>query len=80
VNDVAIIGVGIHQFGRFDKSAMEMGATAGSPGRPGVGFVRFYGAPRTTAATILTTWRGQPSDSVLPISASSVGGCLSPTA
>ena len=28
MNDVAIIGVGIHPFGRFDKSAMEMGADA----------------------------------------------------
>ena len=27
-NDVAIIGVGIHPFGRFDKTAMEMGAEA----------------------------------------------------
>ncbi|HEV7421607.1 MAG TPA: thiolase family protein [Mycobacterium sp.] len=27
-NDVAIIGVGIHPFGRFDKSAVEMGAEA----------------------------------------------------
>lgn len=27
-NDVAIIGVGIHPFGRFEKSAMEMGADA----------------------------------------------------
>ena len=27
-NDVAIIGVGIHPFGRFDKSAVEMGADA----------------------------------------------------
>ena len=27
-NDVAIIGVGIHPFGRFDKSAIEMGAEA----------------------------------------------------
>ena len=25
-NDVAIIGVGLHPFGRFDKTAMEMGA------------------------------------------------------
>jgi acetyl-CoA C-acetyltransferase len=28
MNDVAIIGVGLHPFGRFDKSAMEMGADA----------------------------------------------------
>jgi hypothetical protein len=35
VNYVVIIGVGIHPFGRFDKSATEMGATAGSAGRPG---------------------------------------------
>ena len=29
VNDVAIIGVGLHPFGRFDgKSAMQMGADA----------------------------------------------------
>jgi acetyl-CoA C-acetyltransferase len=28
MNDVAIIGVGIHPIGRFDKSAMEMGADA----------------------------------------------------
>ena len=28
MNDVAIIGVGIHPFGRFDKSAMQMGAEA----------------------------------------------------
>ena len=28
MNDVAIIGVGIHPFGRFDKSAMQMGADA----------------------------------------------------
>src|ERR1700741_2205807 len=27
-NDVAIIGVGLHPFGRFDKTAMEMGADA----------------------------------------------------
>ncbi|OBK86454.1 acetyl-CoA acetyltransferase [Mycolicibacter heraklionensis] len=27
-NDVAIIGVGLHPFGRFDKSAMQMGAEA----------------------------------------------------
>src|SRR3978361_501224 len=27
-NDVAIIGVGIHPFGRFEKSAAEMGAEA----------------------------------------------------
>src|SRR5215213_10131967 len=27
-NDVAIIGVGLHPFGRFDKTAMEMGAEA----------------------------------------------------
>jgi acetyl-CoA acetyltransferase len=27
-NDVAIIGVGLHPFGRFDKSAIEMGAEA----------------------------------------------------
>jgi acetyl-CoA C-acetyltransferase len=27
-NDVAIIGVGLHPFGRFDKSAVEMGAEA----------------------------------------------------
>ena len=27
-NDVAIIGVGIHPFGRFEKSAVEMGAEA----------------------------------------------------
>ena len=27
-NDVAIIGVGLHPFGRFDKSAVEMGADA----------------------------------------------------
>lgn len=26
--DVAIIGVGLHPFGRFDKTAMEMGAEA----------------------------------------------------
>src|ERR1700741_5602008 len=28
MNDVAIIGVGLHPFGRFDKSAMQMGAEA----------------------------------------------------
>jgi acetyl-CoA acetyltransferase len=28
MNDVAIIGVGLHPFGRFDKTAMEMGAEA----------------------------------------------------
>src|SRR5688500_17541018 len=28
MNDVAIIGVGIHPFGRFEKTAMEMGAEA----------------------------------------------------
>ena len=28
MNDVAIIGVGLHPFGRFDKTAMEMGADA----------------------------------------------------
>jgi len=28
MNDVAIIGVGLHPFGRFDKSAMQMGADA----------------------------------------------------
>jgi acetyl-CoA acetyltransferase len=28
VNEVAIVGVGIHPFGRFDKSAVEMGAEA----------------------------------------------------
>ena len=27
-NDVAIIGVGLHPFGRFDKTAMQMGAEA----------------------------------------------------
>ena len=27
-NDVAIIGVGLHPFGRFEKTAMEMGAEA----------------------------------------------------
>ncbi len=27
-NDVAIIGVGLHPFGRFDKTAMQMGADA----------------------------------------------------
>ena len=27
-NEVAIIGVGIHPFGRFEKSAVEMGAEA----------------------------------------------------
>ena len=27
-DDVAIIGVGIHPFGRLDKSAIEMGAEA----------------------------------------------------
>ena len=27
-NAVAIIGVGLHPFGRFDKSAMQMGAEA----------------------------------------------------
>ena len=27
-NSVAIIGVGLHPFGRFDKTAMEMGAEA----------------------------------------------------
>ena len=27
-NDVAIIGVGLHPFGRFDKTCMEMGAEA----------------------------------------------------
>ena len=27
-NDVAIIGVGLHPFGRFDKTAMEMGVDA----------------------------------------------------
>jgi len=28
MNDVTIIGVGLHPFGRFDKTAMEMGADA----------------------------------------------------
>ncbi len=28
MNDVAIIGVGLHPFGRFDKTAMQMGAEA----------------------------------------------------
>jgi acetyl-CoA acetyltransferase len=28
MNDVAIIGVGLHPFGRFDKTAMQMGAAA----------------------------------------------------
>jgi acetyl-CoA acetyltransferase len=28
MNEVAIIGVGLHPFGRFERSAMEMGATA----------------------------------------------------
>ena len=28
MNDVAIIGVGLHPFGRFDKTAIEMGADA----------------------------------------------------
>ena len=28
MNDVAIIGVGLHPFGRFDKTAMQMGADA----------------------------------------------------
>ena len=27
-NDVAIIGVGLHPFGRFEKTAMQMGAEA----------------------------------------------------
>ncbi|MDT5020962.1 MAG: hypothetical protein QOI33_1486, partial [Mycobacterium sp.] len=27
-SDVAIIGVGLHPFGRFDKTAMQMGAEA----------------------------------------------------
>lgn len=27
-SDVAIIGVGLHPFGRFEKTAMEMGAEA----------------------------------------------------
>ena len=27
-NDVAIIGVGLHPFGRFDKPAVQMGAEA----------------------------------------------------
>ena len=32
MNDVAIIGVGLHPFGRFEgKSAMEMGVDAISP-------------------------------------------------
>src|SRR6476620_10377329 len=28
MNDVAIIGVGLHPFGRFDKTCMQMGAEA----------------------------------------------------
>jgi acetyl-CoA acetyltransferase len=28
MNDAVIIGVGLHPFGRFDKTAMEMGAEA----------------------------------------------------
>ena len=28
MNEVAIIGVGLHPFGRFDKSCIEMGADA----------------------------------------------------
>jgi len=28
MNDVAIIGVGLHPFGRFEKTAMQMGAEA----------------------------------------------------
>ncbi len=37
-NDVAIIGVGIHPFGRFDKSAVQMGAEAiqSALGDPGI--------------------------------------------
>jgi hypothetical protein len=35
MNDVAIIGVGLHPFGRFEgKSAMEMGVDAISPPSP----------------------------------------------
>ena len=34
-NDVAIIGVGLHPFGRFEKTAMQMGAEAIAAGAPG---------------------------------------------
>ena len=59
MNDVAVIGVGLHPFGRFDKSAMQMGADA----PPSFHAVRidnahFHAADRRAVA-VLAEWAEQ---------------------